>query len=171
MIKDALNHEAHQTIKAAEVLRAQIEGLAGDDIQLIQDTMEGQTELHEIIRALMAGIGEDTAHIAGVKKYVEGLQSRIARLEERVTLRRGLIQTGLELAEQKSLEADIATVSLGQKPQQAIIAEEADIPAEFWKPQPPKLDKRAILDALKAETPVAGATLDNGGTTLAIRWR
>lgn len=170
-MKNALNHEAHQTVRAAKVLRAQIEGLAGDDIELIRDSLEGQLDLHEIIRALAAGIGEDLAFIAGLKEYRETLNTRIARFEERIKLRQGLIQSGMEIGELSSLESDLATVSLRRVPASATITEEADVPTKYWKPQPPKLDKKAVLDALKDKQDVPGATLNNGGQTVAIRWR
>ncbi|MGE0857439.1 MAG: siphovirus Gp157 family protein [Hyphomicrobiaceae bacterium] len=43
------------------------------------------------------------------------------------------------------------------------------IPSEFWKPQPPRLDKKVVLDALKAGAVVPGAELSNGGETLSMR--
>jgi hypothetical protein len=52
----------------------------------------------------------------------------------------------------------------------AIILNEADIPSKFWKAQDPKLDRKAVLDALKAKEAVAGAELSNGGETIQIRW-
>ena len=40
--------------------------------------------------------------------------------------------------------------------------------ADFWVRQDPKLDKRALLAALR-DGPVAGAALSNGGSTVSIR--
>ena len=48
-------------------------------------------------------------------------------------------------------------------------AVEALIPAKFWKPQDPKLDRAAVAEALKAGETVPGASLSNGGLSLSIR--
>jgi hypothetical protein len=50
-----------------------------------------------------------------------------------------------------------------------VITDEHAIPQAFWRPQPPKLDRKAIGEALKAGQAVPGAQLSNGGTTLAIK--
>jgi Siphovirus Gp157 len=50
-----------------------------------------------------------------------------------------------------------------------LILDEAILPAKFWKAQDPKLDKKAVLDALKAKEDVPGASLSNGGETISIR--
>jgi hypothetical protein len=47
--------------------------------------------------------------------------------------------------------------------------DESHIPEAFWKPQQPKLDRRALLAALKAGEVIRGAALDNGGTALSVR--
>ena len=73
-------------------------------------------------------------------------------------------ETGLE----KLTEPDF-TVSLRISPPGVVITSEADIPEWFWIPQDPKLDKRAILDAIKAGTAVSGAQLSNSKISLAVR--
>jgi hypothetical protein len=50
-----------------------------------------------------------------------------------------------------------------------LIVDEAAIPADFWKPSDPKLDKKAVGEALKAGREVAGAMMSNGGETLQVR--
>ena len=43
------------------------------------------------------------------------------------------------------------------------------IPADYWRPQPAKLDKRGLLTALNGGAIVPGVGLGNGGTTLSVR--
>jgi hypothetical protein len=46
------------------------------------------------------------------------------------------------------------------------------VPAGFWRRGDPKLDKKALLDALKALPKgehIPGAELSNGGATIQIR--
>ena len=73
-------------------------------------------------------------------------------------------ETGIE----KLCEPDF-TVSLRISPPGVVITSEEDIPEWFWIPQDPKLDKRAILEAIKAGTAVAGAELSNTKVSLSVR--
>jgi len=54
-------------------------------------------------------------------------------------------------------------------PQKLIVTDESQIPTRFFKPQPPKLDRKELLDALKIGETVPGADMSNGGTTIQIR--
>jgi hypothetical protein len=61
------------------------------------------------------------------------------------------------------------TASLRPAPPRVIILAEHDIADDFLKPQPPKLDRQAILDALKCGRSVRGATLSNQESILSVR--
>ena len=69
---------------------------------------------------------------------------------------------------EKILEPDF-TVSLRVSPPGVAVVNEADIPEPFWIPQPPKLDRKGILDELKSGRHVPGATFTNSKVSLAIR--
>jgi hypothetical protein len=51
------------------------------------------------------------------------------------------------------------------------VVDEREIPEPFWRPQPPKLDRKALLAALNAGQTVLGASLGNGSTTITVRTR
>lgn len=165
-----VRHKLHVETKAAEVLREHLRDVAGEDADLVRDCIEGETRLHEMIDAAVAQISADTAHIKGIKAHMVTLKSRQSRLEERIDAFRAAIQTAMQVAELKSRETPLGTVSLKKVPPSVQIVDEAQIPAEFWKAQDPKLDKKAVLDALKEKRAVEGATLTNGGETLSLRW-
>ena len=46
---------------------------------------------------------------------------------------------------------------------------EDKIPAAYWKPQPPKLDRQGLLAALKAGTAIEGAALAPPHLQLSVR--
>jgi hypothetical protein len=69
----------------------------------------------------------------------------------------------------KKLEQPDFTASLRAVPPGLVVGDESLIPADYWKPQPAKLDKRGLLTALNAGTSVPGVSLGNGGTTLSVR--
>jgi hypothetical protein len=160
-----------RTLDAARILREQIAELAEGDEDFIRDTLEGEIDLPDIIRVLLAGIGEDEAHEAGLKSYIDELRARKERLARRADLKRALIASALEIAGQKRLDTDLATVTLKAVPARPLVTEESEIPALYWKPQPPKLDLSALTSALREGAKVPGATLSNGSQTVQIRRR
>ncbi len=155
-------------IENARVLREQIIAAAGDDPEFIRDCIEGETGLFEMVDRMVADDGEDAALIEAIKAYEAKIAARRARVEKRVAVRRALLGTALELGEITKRECPAGTISLKKVAASVILTEEADIPARFFKPQPPKIDKKAIGDALKAGEDVPGATLSNGSITTSI---
>lgn len=160
--------KAQREIEAARVLREQIAQLAQGDEDFIRDTLEGETDFPGLVRTLLAGIGEDEAMADGIDAYVKDLCARKDRFNSRAKLKRSLICSALEIAGQKTMETDVGTVTLSAVKPKAIVTEEADVPAEFFKPQPPKLDQAALSAALREGREVAGASLSNGGNTIRI---
>lgn len=156
-------------IEAAKILRAQIADLAAGDEDFIRDVIEGETNLREIIAGLVASEAEDLAVIEGLDALGKRLDDRKDRIKARVATRRALIASGMEIGAIDKLETPAGTVSVKTVPPSMRVIEEADIPARFWKPQPPKLDKKELLAALKAKEPIPGAELSNGGRTIQIR--
>jgi hypothetical protein len=75
----------------------------------------------------------------------------------------------MSMAELAKLELPQATLSRKRTPPKAIVTSEVDLPARFYVEQNPKLDKKAVLDALKAGEKIPGAELSNGGESLQLR--
>lgn len=161
--------KAMKDIEAAKVLRGQIGALVDGDPEFIRDTLEGEIDFESIVRSLLASIGEDEAMLSGLKVYIDDLTGRKERIANRIGLKRSLIAAAIEIADRPKIELDVGTISLTKTQPKALVSEEADIPAEFWKPQPPKLDLKALGAALKEGREIPGATLSNGGATVTIR--
>ena len=102
--------------------------------------------------------------------HITKLSERKQRLKTRVDHVRVSILSAMEVAELKTKKTPLATVSRRNTAPKLIVADEALIPSDYWKPQPPALDKKLLIDRLKAEDRVPGAELSNGGETLSIRW-
>lgn len=161
--------DLHREIEAAKLLREQLATLAGDDEDVIRDTLEGETDLRDLLRSMIASTGEDEAMIDGLDAYIDGLSARKKRIKDRIENKRSLMCTALEVAGIKKLDTDIGTLSLSTVQPKVIVTDESAIPARFWKPADPTLDRKALAAALKAKEAVAGAELSNGGTTVTIR--
>ena len=61
------------------------------------------------------------------------------------------------------------TVSLRPVPPSLVVTDEAEIPEEYWLPQPPKLDRLGLLATLKRGKTAPGATLNNPQMTISVR--
>jgi hypothetical protein len=156
--------------EAARILREQLADLMDGDEIAIRDTIEGETNLHELIASVAEDIATDEASVAGIKAHIETMKARKERLERRIEFRRSAILNAMSIGEVKKLELAIATLSRKPVPPKVQIVNEAEIPSQFWKRADPTLDKKAIADALKNNEQVPGATLSNGGETLAVKW-
>ena len=169
-MKDVI-HETSRALEAMKVLRSQISDMADGDDDFIRDTLEGETDLEGLVGKLLASIGEDEAHEAGLKFYLDDMKARKDRFGKRADTKRALIANALEIAGQKKVETPFATVTLTAVKPKAIVTEEADIPTDYWKPQAPKLDLTALSAALRDGAEIPGATLSNGSITVTIRKR
>lgn len=156
-------------IEAAKILRDQITDLAAGDDDFIRDTMEGETNLREMIGALIADDALDAATVAAIKNVANKLNARAERIGKRIEVRRALIGSALQIAELKKLETPAGTVTVKAVAPCVVIIEESDIPAAYFKPQAPKLDKHALSEALKNGETIPGASMSNGSTTIQIR--
>lgn len=157
-------------MEAARVLREQLRDIAGDDEDAIRDTIEGETNLHEVIRRVVEEISAATANVEGIKAHIEKLKARQERLEAGIETRRAAILNAMAIGEIKKLDAGIATLSRKPVPPKLVVVDETAIPSKFWKRAEPTLDKKALTSALKDEELVPGAQMSNGGETLALRW-
>ena len=164
------SRQLQRETEAARILREQLSALADGDEDAVRDTIEGETSLHELIGSVVEEIAADCASIDGIKSHVETMRSRKERLEARVESRRAAVLNAMAVGEIKKMELAIATLSRKPVPAKALVLDEAQIPSQFWKRADPTLDKKALLDALKGERIVPGASLSNGGETIAIKW-
>lgn len=154
--------------RAVEIKRALQEH---DDPKLILDMIEGETDLAEACLVVLEETMEDETLLEGVKATIELMQARKSRLERSIESRRGIILMAMEKAGIPTIKGALATLSVRETPSKTVITDEALIPAKFWKPSDPKLDKAALTEALKAKEEVPGASLSNGGVSLSIRVR
>ena len=142
-----------------------------NDPRLILDMIEGETDLAEMVCVVYAETLEDETLTAGLKATIAELQTRLGRIEKSVETRRGLILMAMDKAGLGTIKSPLATLSVRDTPPKPVIADEAQIPARFWKPAEPKLDRAAVSEALKAGEAIPGATMSNGGIGLTIRVR
>lgn len=139
------------------------------DDETLADTLEGATNLHEAITRLVRSALDDADLIAALKLRIDDQRERLDRLNGRLEKKREIALAAMEEAGlDKIMEPDF-TLSLRPSPPSVVVTDEKLIPEWFWVPQPAKLDKRALLDTMKAGTAVNGAALSNSRRSLQVR--
>lgn len=163
--------DERQLLREMDAAKALRESLAAfeDDADLLRDTIEGETSLHEMIARLVDAIQSDAELVAGIKVRETDLSERKGRLKRGIERKRALIEQAMAIGELERLTLPEVTLSLGKKAQGVVIEDEAAIPSDYWRTPAPTLDTTALKDALKAGTAIPGASLDNGGVRLSIR--
>jgi hypothetical protein len=155
----------------ARSLLANINAVLADDEEATLHAIEGETNLIEAITSAVERIADLEAMSDATKSRLDDLKARRDRFDRQSENIRTALVAALGAVEMRKLELPIATLTIKAVPPKAVVHEEADLPSRFWKPQDPKLDLKAITDALKAKEDVPGASLSNGSETLMLRWR
>jgi hypothetical protein len=167
-MSSALFMQVRECQSIREQLRAEFPEI---DDETLRDTVEGLTNLPGVLASILRSHLDDVALLAALRARILDMQERFARIEIRADKKRALVAGVMERADIKKLtEADF-TASLRHVPPGLVVLDERAIPEPFWKPQPPKLDRKRLLAALNGGQRIPGATLGNGGTTIAVRTR
>ena len=139
-----------QELEAKQTLLDQLRALTADDPDFFIDVIEGETNLLELIAALDASIVDDEVLVDGAKTALDKLQNRKRSAETRIELKRRLLAHTLHQIGLKTLRTPTATLSLAEASLKAIPVAPEEIPARWWKPQPPKLDQDGLTKAIRA---------------------
>ena len=139
------------------------------DADTLNDTLEGITDLHEMIATIIRSALVDEALLTGLRSRLDDMKQRLTRLEERGAKKRQLALEAMnEVGLTKLQQPDFTASARAGSPSLIVIAEDA-IPQTYWVPQPPKLDRQALLGELKRGREIPGAQLSNSKPILAVR--
>lgn len=141
------------------------------DEETLLDTLEGVTDLKEMLSAVVRSQLDDQALVSALKIRVADMRERLDRLDTRASKKRELVTTVMERAEIKKVTEPDFTLSLRRTPAPLVMIDEKAIPERFWKPQDPKLDRAGLILALKGGQQILGASLGNGGIAISVRTR
>jgi hypothetical protein len=139
------------------------------DDETLRDTLEGITDLHEMIAAVIRSALVDEALQAGLRTRLEDMRRRLERLEMRSAKKRELALEALTEAGLKRLEQPDFTAFTRAGLPGLIIVSESAIPVSYWVPQPPRLDRQSLLTDLKGGSAIPGAQLSNPKPILTVR--
>ena len=139
------------------------------DDETLRDTLDGITNLHEMIATIIRSALVDEALQVGLRTRIEDMRQRLARLDERGAKKRQLALEAMCEVGLKKLEQPDFTASTRAGVPSLIIMSEVLVPETYWVPQPPKLDRQALLADLKRGAEIPGTQLSNPQPTLAVR--
>ena len=149
------------------------ERLAADfpdvDEECLHDTLEGLTNLTDMLAEVLRSALEDQAFVTALRSRIGDMQARLSRIEERARKKRDLVCSVMERADVRKLTEPDLTVSLRPSRAPLVLTDESVIPGDYWKPQPPKLDRQGLIAALSAGRDVPGALLGNAPMTISVR--
>ena len=122
-----------------------------------------------MIAAVIRSALVDEALCAGLRIRADEMKHRLSRLDERATKKRALaLEAMTEVGLSKLEQPDFTASTRAGIPSLVVISEET-IPLDYWLPQPPKLDRQALLAELKRGDPIPGAQLSNPKPVLTVR--
>src|ERR1022692_2330705 len=141
------------------------------DEQALADTVEGLTDLHEIVTAIIRAALSDEALVLGLKCRISDMQGRLDRLQERASKRRQIAKDVMVELDLKKLTAPDFTVSPPPGMPALVVLNEDAVPSIYWQPSEPRLNRQELAYELKQGAEIAGVTLSNPEPVLSVRVR
>ena len=139
------------------------------DEDTLADTLEGVSDLQEMIAVVLRSALDDEAMVAALKGRLEKLRKRADRLMSRSRTKRTACLDAMLECKLERIVVDDLTASIRAGAASVCIENAKAIPDHFLVAQEPKIDRRGILKALKDNEEVPGARLNTPSPSLAVR--
>ena len=164
-----------QMIVAAAGYRLIRDRIRAEDPQIdertLADTVEGLTDVHEILAAIVRAALADEALVNGLKGRIAQMQDRLDRLQECAGKRRQIAKEVMIELDIKKITAPDFTVSIRPGMPSLLVIDEKAVPSIYWQPVAPKLKRQELLSELKQGSEITGVTLSNPEPVLSVRTR
>jgi hypothetical protein len=141
------------------------------DEQTLADTVEGLTDLYEIIQAIVRSAIHDEALVSALKSRISDMNARLERLADRASKRRQIARDVMVELDLKKLDAPDFTASIREGTPSLVVIDEDAVPKTYWSPGEPRLRRQILAHDLKRGEEVAGVTLSNPEPVLSVRTR
>jgi transcriptional regulator of heat shock response len=124
-----------------------------DTLSSLEEAIEDKVEnVAKLVRCL-------DADIEAIKTEEKRLADKRKALENKVASVKEYVQHEMEVAGLNKVKRPTVTVSIQANPPSVDVMDESLIPSIYMVPQPSKIDKRAILTALKEGEFIPGAAI------------
>ena len=165
----------HEVIVAAAGYRLIRDRIRAEDPQIdertLADTVEGLTDLHEIVAAIVRSALTDEALATGLKGRIAEMQDRLDRLQDRASKRRHIAKDVMTELDIKKITAPDFSVSIRPGMPALLVLDESAVPSLYWQPSAPRLNRQGLLSELKNGADITGVTLSNPEPVLSVRTR
>ena len=141
------------------------------DEQTLADTVEGLTDVHEILQAIIRAALADEAMVTGLKGRISDMEDRLERLADRAVKRRQIARDVMVELDLKKLDAPDFTASIRPGMPALMVLNEEAVPSIYWEPREPRLKRQELATELKQGAEIAGVTLSNPEPILSVRVR
>ena len=141
------------------------------DEQALTDTVDGLTDLHEILAAIVRAALADEALATGLKGRIAEMQDRLDRLQDCAAKRRQIAKDVMVELDLKKITAPDFTVSIRPGMPSLLVLDEAAVPSIDWEPREPHLNRQGLLNELKGGADIEGVTLSNPEPVFSVRTR
>ena len=139
------------------------------DDQTLADTVEGLTDLHEILAAIIRAALSDEALARGLKGRIAEMEDRLARLQDRAAKRRQIAKETMVELDLKKIAAPDFTASIRPGMPALMVIDEKAVPSIYWEPRDPRLNRQGLLADLKQGADITGVSLANPEPVLSVR--
>ena len=139
------------------------------DEQTLADTVEGLTDLHEIVAAIVRAALADECLATGLKNRIAEMEERLQRLQDCATKRRQIVKDVMVEFDIKKITAPDFTVSVRPGMPSLLVLDEAAVPSIYWQPVAPRLNRQELLSELKDGAEITGVRLSNPVPVLSVR--
>jgi hypothetical protein len=141
------------------------------DEQTLADTVEGLTDVHEILAAVVRAALADEALATGLKCRISDMQGRLDRLQDRAAKRRQIAKDVMVELDLKKLNAPDFSASIREGMPSLIVLNEDAVPSIYWQPSEPRLKRQELAYELKQGAEIEGVALSNPEPVLSVRTR
>src|SRR5262249_44928178 len=141
------------------------------DEQTLADTVEGLTDLHEILSAIIRAALADQALATGLEGRIGEMQARRDRLQDRAAKRRQIAKDVMVELALKKLSAPDFTASIRPGTPALKVVDEAAAPSIYGERGEPRLNRQGLANDLKQGEEIAGVALSNPEPVLSVRTR
>ena len=141
------------------------------DEETLADTVEGLTDLHEIVAAIVRAALADEALATGLKGRIAEMQDRLARLQDSAAKRRQIAKDVMVELDLKKITAPDFTVSIRPGMPSLLSSTRQRCPASIGSRSHRGSTVRDLLSELKEGADIKGVTLSNPEPVLSVRTR
>lgn len=137
----------------------------------LADSLEGiQGEIEIKAEALLRVVSNMDGDITAIDAEIDRLKHRKAIIENRKTSLRDYLQHNMEVTGINKIDCPLFSITLAKPRPMAVVENESLVPAEFVRTKTvTAVDKKAVLDALKAGRAIPGCVLGESKRSLTIR--